>query len=47
MILDMDSITTWLKQNYDLVSLAVGVLGVLVGVISVICELKRKNNKKR
>jgi uncharacterized membrane protein HdeD (DUF308 family) len=47
MILDMDSITTWLKQNYDLVSLAVGMLGVLVGVISVIYELKRRNNKKR
>ena len=47
MILNMDSITTWLKQNYDLVSLAVGMLGVLVGVISVIYEQKRKNNKKR
>ncbi len=47
MILNMDSISTWLKQNYELVSLAVGVLGVLIGVISVIYELKRRNNKKR
>lgn len=43
----MESISTWLKQNYELVSLAVGVLGVLIGVISVIYELKRRNNKKR
>lgn len=43
----MESISTWLKQNYELVSLAVGVLGVLFGVISVIYELKRRNNKKR
>ena len=47
MILNMESISTWLKQNYELVSLAVGVLGVLIGVISVIYELKRRNNKKR
>lgn len=47
MILNMESISTWLKQHYELVSLAVGVLGVLIGVISVIYELKRRNNKKR
>ena len=32
----MEVITTWLKENFDLISLGVGVLGVLIGVISVI-----------
>ncbi len=30
----MEEIITWAKGNYDLISLGVGVLGVLIGVVS-------------
>lgn len=45
----MNIITTWLKENYNLISLGVGVLGVLIGIISVI-QAKRtvaKANKEK
>ena len=32
----MECIITWAKENFDLISLGVGVIGVLVGIISVI-----------
>ena len=32
----MDAIITWAKENYDLISLGVGVLGVLVSIVSLI-----------
>ena len=42
----MDSISTFLKENFDLVMLLVGVLGVVVSVIAVIYELKKKSKNK-
>jgi hypothetical protein len=43
----MGTITSFLKENYDMLSLLVGVLGEIVGVVALICEIKRKksNNK--
>ncbi len=41
----MDGITTFLKENYDLVSLMVGLLGVVVACIAVVVELKKKKNR--
>jgi hypothetical protein len=38
----MDSISTWLKENYDLVSLLVGMIGVLIAFVALIYELKKR-----
>ena len=32
----MDAITTWVKENFDLISLGIGFLGVLVSIVSLI-----------
>lgn len=45
----MDSIITFCKENFDLITLLVGVVGVIISVLSVLYELtkrKAKNNKK-
>ena len=39
--MSMEAITTWAKENYDLISLGVGFLGVLIGIVSVI-QAKRQ-----
>ena len=44
----MDSIMSWAKENFDLICIIVGVLGVLVSVASLIYEIKaKKRNKKK
>ena len=44
----MDSLITFAKNNYDLITLLIAVLGVLVSVISVIYEMKkRKHNSDK
>ena len=43
----MDSITTFLKENYDLVVLLVSMLGVLIAVIALFYELKKKSKNKK
>lgn len=43
----MDSILTFAKENFQLLCLLIGILGVLVGCISVIYELKKRNRKKQ
>jgi hypothetical protein len=42
----MDSITTFLKENFDLVMLLVGILGVVVSIIALAAELKKKKKQK-
>ena len=37
----METIMTWAKENYDLITLGVGVLGVLISVVSVIQAKKQ------
>lgn len=43
----MDTIITFCKENFDFISLAVGILGVVVGVISVIQANRQKKNDIR
>lgn len=42
----MNSITTFLKENFDLVMLLVGILGVVVSIIALAAELKKKKKQK-
>ena len=41
----MESISSWAKENYQLICLLVSILGVIVGVITVIVEMKNKKKK--
>ena len=41
----MDSISTFLRENYDLVVLFFSVLGVLIAFITLIYEVKKKKKK--
>ena len=44
----MDSLITFAKNNYDLIVLLVAVLGVVISIISVIYEIrKRKRNREK
>jgi uncharacterized membrane protein len=46
----MDAIMTWAKENFDLITLLVGMVGVVVAVISLFYEIKRRkaiDNKKK
>ena len=36
----MDTIMSWAKENFDLICLLVGVLGVLISVVSFIYEIR-------
>jgi len=42
----MDAITTWAKENFDLISLFVGIIGVVIAVISLMYEIKKKKEKR-
>ena len=42
----MDSISEFVKQNYQLICLFVGLLGVVIGIISVIYEVNTRKRKK-
>ena len=41
----MDSLVTFAKNNFDLITLLIGFLGVVVSVISVIYEVKKRKSK--
>lgn len=44
----MEAIMSWAKENFNLICLLVGVLGVLIAIISVIYEIKaKKRNRKK
>lgn len=43
----MNDITTWAKENFDLITLLVGFLGVVIAVISLFYELKKKKVQKK
>ena len=42
----MDALMTWSKENYNLISLFVGVVGVIIAVISLMYEIKKKKEKR-
>jgi hypothetical protein len=43
----METITTWAKENYDLICLLVGVIGVIIAFISLIYEIKKRKEQKK
>lgn len=43
----MDDIITFAKENYDLITLFVGMVGVIIAVFSLIVELKARKRKKK
>lgn len=42
----MDTLITFAKENYQLITLLVGLLGVIVAFIAVIYEFKAKKRNK-
>ena len=42
----MDAISAWAKENFDLITLFVGFVGVVLAVISLILELNERKRKK-
>jgi len=44
----MDTIMSWAKENFDLICLLVGVLGVIISIVTLIYEMKvKRRNKKK
>lgn len=43
----MDTLMSWAKENFDMISLMVGIIGVVISVISVIYEIKKKKKNKK
>ena len=43
----METVTTFLKENYDLVTLLVGVLGVFIAFIALVYEMKKKSKNEK
>ena len=42
----METIITWAKENYKIIVLAVSVAGVLLAILSLILETRKKKEKK-
>lgn len=42
----MDTLINFAKENFQLINLLVGVLGVLIAFIAVVYELKARKRKK-
>jgi hypothetical protein len=43
----MDAIWDWAKHNFDLITLFVGILGVVIGVISLFVDKKKRKKEKK
>ena len=43
----MEAIITWAKENFDLIGLGIGVLGVVIGIISLFQAMKEKKEKRK
>ncbi len=44
---EMETVTTFLKENFDLVNLLLGILGVFIAFIALVYELKKKSKNKK
>ena len=42
----MEAIMDWAKENFNLISLFVGIIGIVIAVISLMYEIKKKKEKK-
>ena len=43
----MDSIISFAKDNFDLITLIVGFIGVMIAVISLLVEVRKKKEQKK
>lgn len=43
---EWNGLMTWAKENYDLICLLVGLIGVVLAFISLFVEVKKKKAKK-
>ena len=43
----MEAILDWAKENFNLISLFVGIIGVVIAVISLMYEIKKKKEKEK
>ena len=43
----MDSIISFAKENFNFIMLVLSLIGVVIGVISVFSELKKKKQQKK
>ena len=43
----MNTIMSWAKENYDLITLFVGFAGLVVASLSLVYELKKKRKNKK
>lgn len=43
----METIMLWAKENFDLICLTVGVIGVLISIVTVIYEIKKKRHNRK
>lgn len=43
----MDSIMQFLKENYDMIGLLIGVVGVVLAVFSLVDEVKKKRTREK
>ena len=41
----MEAIITWAKENYNLIVLTVGIAGIVIAVLSLILEMKKRKNQ--
>ena len=44
---NMDAIMVWAKENYALICLLVGVIGVLISIIGVVYDIRKKKRKDK
>ena len=43
----MDSIISFAKDNFDLITLIIGFIGVMMAVISLLVEVRKKRQQKK
>jgi hypothetical protein len=43
----MDSIISFAKDNFDFITLVVGFIGVMIAVISLLVEVRKKKEQKK
>ena len=41
----METFITWAKENYNLIVLAVGIAGIVIAVLSLILEMRKRKNQ--
>jgi hypothetical protein len=43
----METVSAFLKENFDLVTLLLGILGVIIAFIALVYEIKKKSKSKK